>query len=154
MAAAVIPVLDDAVKLRFAEAFARTKNASTAALQVIANPGLALLHSQTLPTDPLVLAEMARLRDDIGDEGLLPSKAEIAREVYDKAKACHNPEDYERLMKLYCNIMGHIEKPGTNVTVNNQVTPVLVIRDHGTDEQWQEKAAEQQRKLTIDAANG
>jgi hypothetical protein len=30
--------------------------------------------------------------------------------------------------------------------------PVLVVVDHGTDEQWAAKVAEQQRKLTIDAS--
>ncbi len=47
------------------------------------------------------------------------------------------------------------DMPGSGklVDVNvTQVNPVLVVKDHGTDEQWQAKALAQQRVLTIDAA--
>jgi transposase-like protein len=45
-----------------------------------------------------------------------------------------------------------MDSPHTKVNVGVNVAPnVLVIKDHGTDEEWAAKAAEQQRKLMIDA---
>jgi hypothetical protein len=44
------------------------------------------------------------------------------------------------------------DSPNTKVDVNvNAVQPVMIVRDHGTDEEWAVKMAEQQRKLLIDA---
>jgi hypothetical protein len=45
------------------------------------------------------------------------------------------------------------DSPNTKIDVNNNVVqPVLIVVDHGSDEQWAAKVAEQQRKLTIDAS--
>lgn len=149
-----IPYLDDAVKLRFAEVFARTKNASTAAMQTIQPTGEALRWSYILPTDPVVLAELERLKDDVGEAELLPSKYEAARDIWDRAHANNiDNEDYERLMKLYCNVMDFIPKPGTNTNVAVTVAPVMVVRDHGTNDEWAAKVAAQQRGLVLDAAS-
>jgi hypothetical protein len=51
---------------------------------------------------------------------------------------------------------GYRENDSTNTNVNvgvGVVPNVLVVRDHGTDEEWEARAAEQQRKLTLDAAS-
>jgi hypothetical protein len=39
------------------------------------------------------------------------------------------------------------DAPNTKVDVAVAVSPVMVVRDHGTDEEWAAKAQEQQRKL-------
>lgn len=156
MAALVtLPVIDDDVKLRFAEAFVRTRNAAKAAIEVIpSNPGEAMRQAMLLPSDPFVIAEMERIKEDVPEASLLPSKCEIARQVLERANQPGvDNEEYEKLIKLYCSIMGHIERPGTNVDVSVQVAPVMVVRDHGTDEQWAAKTAEQQRNLVFDAAH-
>lgn len=43
------------------------------------------------------------------------------------------------------------DSPNTNINVAVPVQPVLVVVDHGSDEQWAAKAQEQQRKLTQSA---
>jgi hypothetical protein len=46
------------------------------------------------------------------------------------------------------------DSPNTKVNVGMTVVPnVLVVRDHGTDEEWEVRAAEQQKALTLDAAS-
>ena len=41
------------------------------------------------------------------------------------------------------------DSPNSSVNVGVQVSSVMVVKDHGTDEEWEARAAEQQRKLTI-----
>lgn len=148
-----IPVIEDSVKLRFAAAMLRTKNASTAALEVIQDAGAALRQAYILPHDPLVIEEMGRLTTENGEASFLPTKFAIARDILDRAKACLDPDGFEKLMKLYCNVMGYIEKPGANVSVAVAVSNVLVVTDHGTDEEWAAKSAAQQKGLVLNAAN-
>jgi hypothetical protein len=45
------------------------------------------------------------------------------------------------------------KKGDVNVAVDVKVNNVMVVTDHGTDDQWAAKAAEQQRALAMDAAN-
>lgn len=40
------------------------------------------------------------------------------------------------------------DSPNTKLDVSVAMAPVMVVRDHGTDEQWAAKVAEQQRRLT------
>lgn len=148
-----VPDFDEAVKFRFAEAFLRTGNASTAGIEVLPEMGLALKAAKYLPHDAVVLAEIARLKEEVGEEGFLPGKAQIAREIYDRAKVCLDPEGYERLMKLYANIRDFIPKPGMNVNVDARTQNVMVIKDLGSDEEWASKAARQQQGLIIDSVN-
>jgi len=151
----VLAAIDDDVKLRFAALYVRSDNAANAAMQVIADPGTALRYSKILPTDPVVLDEIERLKLENGEQSFLPTKYETAREVLRRAQAVPDgdAESYERLMKLYCSMMGFVEKPGTNVDVKVAVASVMVVRDHGSDEEWAARAAEQQRELTLNAAN-
>lgn len=50
---------------------------------------------------------------------------------------------------------GYIEADNrsANVNVDVRVASVLVVKDHGDDATWAAKAAEQQRKLVLDAAS-
>jgi hypothetical protein len=144
--------IDDNMKLRFASVFARTNNAATAAMSIIPNPGEALRQSYVLQHDPVVVEEMARLKDTIDEKERLPSKVDIALEVLERARELKDPEDYAKLMRLYCEIGGLLEKPGANVDVNVQVASVMVVKDHGTTDEWKNKAADQQRRLTLDAS--
>jgi len=151
----VLAAIDDDVKQRFAALYVRSHNAANAAMQVISDPGTALRAAQTLPNDPFVLEEIARLKEENGEEAFLPSKAESLREILRRAEAVPDgdTEGYERLMKLYFSGRGFIEKPGTNVNVDVKVASVMVVRDHGSDEEWESRTAEQQRELTLNAAN-
>ena len=46
---------------------------------------------------------------------------------------------------------GYKEGDSQNVQVDVKLSPVMVIRDHGTDQQWAAKLAEQQRRLTLNS---
>jgi hypothetical protein len=49
---------------------------------------------------------------------------------------------------------GYVEadQRSTNVNVGVTVAPsVMIVKDHGTDDQWAAKAAEQQRRLVLDS---
>jgi hypothetical protein len=50
---------------------------------------------------------------------------------------------------------GYIEADNRSASVNVdvKVASVLVVKDHGTDEEWAAKGAEQQRRLLLDAEN-
>lgn len=78
-----------------------------------------------------------------------PGKAEAARDVWNRIQSCYDPEVYVKLMKLYADIMGYIEKPkdGTTVNVNTQ-NRIMVVKDHGSNDQWEEKLKQQQYDLT------
>jgi transposase-like protein len=49
---------------------------------------------------------------------------------------------------------GYVEadQRSVNVGVSVEVTPVMVVTDHGTDAEWQAKATEQQKRLALNAA--
>lgn len=117
--------------------------------------GIQLQLSRQLPHDPEVLDELERLREEAGDLAGLPTKGETARLVLNAATAAKDggdAEGFEKLMKLYCSIVGYIEKPGTNVAVNNNsTTNVLVVTNNGSDDEWEKKAGQQQSRLTLDA---
>jgi hypothetical protein len=154
MATAVaIPDVDDALKLQFAAVYVReNKNAAAAALAIFPdNAGRALLYSHTLPNDPVVKSEIARLVEDVDPKLLMPTKYEQARDIYARAQKTEDNEEYVKLMRLYADIMGFVEKPGANVDVNVQVANVMVVPNHGSDDDWQKKTRAQQERLTLNA---
>lgn len=97
------------------------------------------------PTDEGVLKEKQKLRDKGDDLKALPGKAELARRVWSHTEVGLF-EDRLKAMKLYADLMGHIEKtPPVAVNVNNN--RVMVIRDQGTNAEWESKVAKQQEAL-------
>ena len=118
------------------------------------NTPRALYLSQTVRDDPAFLAELEAARGDASDEDLLPTKAELARELWNKLKNTPMfPDDYVKVAKLYADIRGFIEKPseaskGGNVFVSG----VMEVTNHGTDDEWEAKLKVQQSKLQTDAS--
>ena len=82
-------------------------------------------------------------------------KAQLARDVYQLAKheKWIDAKDRIAAYKLYADLRGFIEKPGTTVNNNTLVDrrSVMVVTDHGTDEEWEAKLRAQQAALTHDA---
>ena len=94
---------------------------------------------------------------------------ESLKEAYEGAREAYMHKLYLELIQMSRagkgNVAGLIytlkakfkqyDMPGSgklvDVNVNN-IQPVLVVRDHGTVEEWQAKALAQQRGLTLDAA--
>lgn len=95
--------------------------------------------------DAEVRKEMERLRTRGADLDALPTKAELARrawELTDKGLF----EDRIKAMKLYAEIRNFIEK-APPVAVNVNQNRVMIIRDQGTNEEWEKKVAKQQADL-------
>jgi hypothetical protein len=153
MATAVAITITDEMKRKFASTFVRTNNAAAAALQIIDNnPGEALRQSHELMKDPIVVAIIDHIKNEGSDDDRQPTRIDIANQILEKAKECKDAEGYSKLMKLYCDVRGFIEKPGANVEVKVQ-SSVMVVRDLGSDDEWKMKAANRQRELIANAAN-
>ena len=102
-----------------------------------------------LPFDPLVNEEIDELLAKFGYEHFLPGKHELASRILDVADAATDADDKTKALKLYADVMGFVEKPGTVVNNNltNTVNRVMVLRDHGTADEWEARLVEQQKRL-------
>lgn len=141
-------------KHAFAEAWLRhPKDPFAAARDVFgADTGRALIVAQTWTLDVEVLAHQQRLIDEHGARSFLPTKEEFARRVLDATDALNDSvlafEDKLKGYKLFAEIMGYIEKPGP--TINNNPTTinrVMVVKDHGSNDDWERRARNQQAAL-------
>ena len=65
--------------------------------------------------DPIVTEKQKELLAEYGEEYFLPSKVDTARDIWNRAKACHDPDQYSKLMRLYADVRGFIEKAAINV---------------------------------------
>ena len=102
---------------------------------------------------------MLRFKEELlaeyGAEHFLPSKADIVRELFKIGTATnHDANDRVKALQEAAKIMGYIEKPAP-VTVNtgDMSNRVMIVRDHGTLDAWEEKALAQQNKLINGNAN-
>lgn len=115
----------------------------------------ALYIERNWPEDPEVQQYIQDIRDELGDEHFLASKAETARKVWELATTSEgmSPDDRLRAYRLYADIRGYIDKGPAGMNLNILTTDkVMVVKDHGADDVWEHKLLEQQTKL-IDAAN-
>ena len=144
-------------KEKFVHALLRQEDPFKAALAVWPDDvGTALYASNSLPNDPEVIELKEQAIRENGQEAFLPTKADLAKAVWDLANCTDNDEAI-KAFKLYGDIMGFIETgkgKAPSVTVNNLVDArkVLLVKDHGTDDEWANKVALQQKKLIEDGA--
>jgi hypothetical protein len=113
------------------------------------NNNWALFVATHWPQDADVLKFQQEILKDHPETDFLPTEAELARAIWDKMNAKFTPiEDFTKLGKLYAEIRGFIKKTDTNITVNaNTDNRVMVVKDLGTDEEWENKASKQQQAL-------
>lgn len=126
-----------------------------AALEVVGGDlARALVMSREWPQDPEVIEYKTLALADKGEEAFLPSKADVVRAIWGKAEKCSDPDVAFKGYKLVADIMGYVEKPGTTINNNTLVDQrkVMVVTDHGTDEEWEAKLLAQQAALTNDGA--
>jgi hypothetical protein len=103
--------------------------------------------------------EMIELKTELvakhGEAHFLPSKGDLAREVYKIVKDGRTNMDKLSAAKVYAEIMGFIEKPGPAVQLNqtNVTNKVMVVPMAPTNEDWETKAMTAQNKLFA-AASG
>lgn len=151
------PDAENALKVAFAGALLRNPNDPfKAALQTIGgtNSQVALKIAETWPCDPVVMAAQIDLIDRFGEASFLPSKIALSRRIFEIGEDTSNAtKDRLAAYKLYAEVRGFIS---AGVNVDNSVTVqdnrrVMIMRDHGTNDEWQDKALTQQQKLIENA---
>ncbi len=127
------------------------KDPFKAALEIFPeNTNRALRIAAEWPKDPEVLEIKEKLLSNAkeGELSFLPSKTEWAREVWNMSQ--NKNIDFEnkiKVLKLYADGRGFIEKQSNGPVVNVNQNRVIVVRDLGTDDEWETKAAVQQKAL-------
>lgn len=112
------------------------------------NTPKALWTATNWPLDAEVLKLKRDLEDEFGEASFLPSKNELARDIWEKAKSTGDPYAYERLAKLYADVRGFIEKPNVAQTNIQMIAPkVIQVVNHGSDADWEKAAQKQQSEL-------
>jgi hypothetical protein len=123
-----------------------------AALQLFPNNTMrALTVAQEWIADPFVLNAQAELIAELGEDHFLPSKVTLARRVFELGENVRASQS-EKLsaFRLYAELRGFIEKPGFTVQNNTNIlnqNRVMLMTDHGSNEDWETKALAQQTKL-------
>jgi len=119
--------------------------------------GQALRVANLWPNDPDVKRIQKSMLESEGEMSFLPTEAEDLRDLLTKANKLFELGDSEgaaRFHKMYLEVRGRIQRPAVavNQTNNTIVNRVMVVKDHGTDDQWEAKAVAQQERLKREAA--
>lgn len=110
--------------------------------------------SQTWPIDTEVKQLTKDLVEEHGLEHFLPTKVEVAKGIVEIVQRySENPDLKLRAYKQYAELMDFMPKPATAAINLNVGVGVMVIRDHGSDGDWETKARAQQAKLIEDATS-
>lgn len=142
----------DNVKEAFATAMLRLGDAFKAACAVFPNDTpRAVTYALPLSRDQTVLRHMEDMRREAGDEDFLPTRADVARELYNLGvDAGNDARDRIQAFKSYAELMGYAPKNGAETTNNITQNNVMIVREIPAD-QWEKRAVEQQARL-INAA--
>lgn len=145
---------EDENKTAFAVEFLKSPNdAFKAALNVFpSDTGRALRAAHEWPKDAFVLAEQERLSSEHGEGAFLPTKSDLSRAIWERLTPTEgvnrvSHDDFVKLARLYAEVRSFIVKPETNVNVAVTTNKVMVVKDLGSNEEWEMKAAKQQREL-------
>lgn len=143
-------------KAAYAALLLKERDPFKAALQLFPdNTNRALWVANHWPIDTEVKAEQVRLMGEDDGSSFLPSKAELARDIWQRMQGTTlasgvtippTPEEYAKLAKLYADVRGFIEKPQTNVNVTTNVQRVVEMPVFQDEDAWEAAAAKQQRE--------
>ena len=126
-----------------------------AALAVFApDTGTAMAKASVWPSDPEVKGYMTEALEEVGDMHFLPGKADLSRAIWDiVANNTLSVDDRLKAMRLYGDLRGFIEKQGTIINNNNNMTSnkVMLVKSHESNEAWEQKLVQQQQGLIADA---
>lgn len=144
-----------AKKEKFAELSLRESNPFKVALVIYPDDtSKALRVANSWPDDPDVKAFKESLVEGENELRFLPSEADDIREIHQLANLAftQNRLDAAQFFKMYLEMRGRIGKGQVVAQQNNTIVHnVMIVKDHGTDEQWQAKAMSQQAKLRQEA---
>lgn len=141
-----------AQKAAFAEELLRNPNDPYGAATKIFGQGteLAITAGRDWIRDIEVLNKQKELIEENGEETYLPNRAILARRVFEigESSRCSVTERLAAF-RLYADLRNFIEKPGVSIDNRTMIqnNKVMVIKDHGSDEEWEEKTRVQQAKL-------
>lgn len=141
----------DSIELKhlFAVNLLRYDNdANKAAFQTVAFPGDALQIARAWPDDPVVQQHVEELLNTGEAKSLMPTKERMARDVYKIATGDRDSDVRLKAHRLYAEIMGFIEKPSSPITNNILNQGVMIVKEAGSNEEWEQKALAHQRTLT------
>lgn len=99
------------------------------------------------PHDAEVKGFIKKIQDFETSIDSLPSKKDLAEDIWRKMSNCYDAKEYAALAKLYAEVRGFIEKPDNKPVVNINQNRVMVIKDQGSPDDWANKAEKQQRDL-------
>lgn len=114
------------------------------------NTARALRIANEWPEDKDVKAIKQALVDSEGEMSFLPTAAQDAAETLRIARELllQDAPTSARFFEMYLKQRDRFPKAGAAIQNNNTiVNHVMVIKDHGTDDEWQTKAIEQQARL-------
>lgn len=144
---------DHDILKRFAQALLRNEPGMNgrfkAACEVTPDTSHALLLANQFYENDIVLTEIENISERAKDEGLdaLGTKFDFAKEVLSRARSCTEDTDAHKFFKLYSDIRGWTGPKETNVNIDARKQTVMIVTDMGTNDEWADKAARQQRQL-------
>lgn len=115
------------------------------------NTGYACMAAVQWKNDSVVVEEMERLAAETPIENLVATKQEAMQNAWLMANNTSiNPKERVAALRLFAEMAEYMpEKTSVkNVQKNEVINRVMMVKDHGEDEEWAEKVSEQQRKLT------
>ena len=100
--------------------------------------------------DPVVLAEMRRIREMEPAASALPTREDIAQEILTLARSdTLKPEQKFQGYRLASELLGFVQKPGQTATNGTAIVQsVMRVPVHATEGDWEAAAAKQQSDLT------
>jgi hypothetical protein len=122
-------VTDNEDKTAFAAELLKTPNDPFKAALAIFDPdtGRALRAAHEWPKDPFVIAEQTRLSAERGELSFLPTKADLARSLWERAHAnTTTNDDFTKMARLYADIMDYVPKVAKVDLTNNGKNSAIV----------------------------
>lgn len=145
---AIVSEID--LKRRFADALLRNPNGAYSAANKLGVDHETAAHiARFWINDPEVARIQQELLEEYGPREFLPTREQAARTVYQRAESANN-DDFVKMMKLYAEMMGFIEKPGLTInnTNNSQtVTNVMQVPLVTSRDEWERIAIPHQSNL-------
>lgn len=101
------------------------------------------------PNDPIVVKEVSRLNSEEGDVSAIASKYDVCKLLWDMANDGEiDAKDRILAVEKYAAVSGIYDAKAPAINNNNVVTPtVMKVTDHGDNDEWEAKLAQQQEHL-------
>ena len=127
-------------------------DAMQAARAICTDLSYSLFIAERWPTDLAVMRYKQELIAEHGEAFFLPSKYDVAHMLMQSAERSITQDGRLKALKLYAELMDMLQKPGVVIdNSTNTTNKVMVVERYGNNEEWEQAAIEQQRKLITNA---